>query len=268
MHLLSPWLLLAGALGAAGAGSPAASPHGAGAPVIYLDAGHGGLNHGAVGVDGLREKDVTLDVTRRLAALLTARTDARVVVSRDEDDFVGLRARTRHANRVGADVFLSIHANANASPDLEGIEVYLLAADTARDEGLDIVRREEGAYAASDPHAGHDHGPGRALGSVLHGVRLAGAQRAAARLALVVLDALGDATGAPKRSVRQAPFAVLKEAQMPALVVEIGYLTNPAEAARLAREDYRAKVAEGLFEALQRWPATAQARAAEAPQSP
>lgn len=215
-------------------------------PVVFIDAGHGGLNIGAIGVGDLREKEVTLDVSLRLEALLKKKGSWRASLSRHDDSFVGLRERTRMANDAGAQVFLSIHANANQSSAPQGVEVYLLSAGAANKEGMELVLREEG------PQLHHHHeAPG--LGSVLYGLRLAGAQRESASLAQVVLDTLTASTKAPDRGVRQANFAVLKEAVMPALVVEIGYLTNPEEAKLLAKASYRQQIAEGLFLALEQW---------------
>ena len=223
-----------------------AAPSDCNKPVIFIDPGHGGLNIGAIGVGELREKDITLDVSLRLEALLQKQSSWRPVLSRDTDSFVGLRQRTRMANQAGAKVFLSIHANANPSSSPKGVEVYLLSAGSASKEGMELVIREEGAHE-------HHHQEAPGIGSVLYGLKLAGAQRESASLAQVVLDTLTASTQAPDRGVRQAGFAVLKEAEMPALVVEVGYLTNPEEAKLLAKAGYRQKIAEGLFLALEQW---------------
>jgi len=239
--LLAPALASAGEPQTHGATNPSCDN-----PVVFIDAGHGGLNIGAIGVDNLREKEVTLDVSLRLETLLKKKGSWRSTLSRHNDSFVGLRERTRMANDAGAHVFLSIHANANQSSAPKGVEVYLLSAGAANEEGMDLVIREEGPQQ-------HLHHEAPGLGSVLYGLRLAGAQRESASLAQVVLDTLTASTKAPDRGVRQASFAVLKEAQMPALVVEIGYLTNPEEARLLAKAAYRQQIAEGLFLALEQW---------------
>ena len=217
---------------------------------MVLDPGHGGLNTGAIGVNGLKERDVVLDVSNRLRARLQASSNVRVVMTRHDDGFVGLRDRTREANRQGASLFLSIHANANPKPIARGVEVYLLSARAAGDEGLDIVAREEQADLAHDHH---DHASSTGHTGVLRAVRLAGAQRLSSKVARLVHDELVQATGAPARGVRQAPFGVLKEAEMPAVVVEIGYLTNPEEAQQLGDPAYRDKVAAGIESAVVKW---------------
>ncbi len=211
--------------------------------LVFIDPGHGGLNQGAVGPDGLEEKVLTLDISRRLDALLRE-AGLRTAMSRSDDRFVGLRERTRQANAADAALFLSIHVNSSPTPKPHGIDVYVLSEEVAREEGLEIVQREEGA--APSPHR-------KGLGAVLHGLHLAGSQRASVALAHRVLEGLVESTGALSRGVRHAPFAVLKEARMPALVIEVGFLSNPAEAADLARPEYRQRIAEGIAGSVRAW---------------
>ena len=211
--------------------------------LVFIDPGHGGLNQGAVGPEGLLEKALTLDISRRLDVLLRD-AGLRTAMSRKDDRFVGLRERTRRANEAEASVLLSIHVNATTSPKPRGVDVYVLSEEVARQEGLEIVQREEGA--APSPHRS-------GLGAVLHGLQLAGSQRASVGLAHRVLEGLVESTGAVSRGVRHAPFAVLKEAKMPALVVEVGFLSNPEEAAQLARPDYRQRIAEGIATSVREW---------------
>jgi len=214
--------------------------------VIYLDPGHGGLNTGAIGHHGTHEKELTLDISERLRVLLESDGKHRVIMSRTDDSFVGLRERTRQSNAVEADAFISIHVNATISPNVHGMETYFLAAGSADEESRALVLREEGYVDLEQPQTD-------SLSRVIHGLKLSGAQRESARLALRVLDRMVSSTRRRNRGVRQAPFAVLKEATMPAIVVEVGYLSNPTEAALLKTPEFRQRIARGIYLGILSW---------------
>ena len=137
---------------------------------VFIDAGHGGMNEGAIGVEGLKEKEVVLDIALKLQRYLQKDRRFVVFMSRDDDRFLGLRERTRRANALGVDIFLSIHANASVSEKPHGVEVWALAATSARDEGLDIVAREEGTRHVETRNTDQ-------LSAVLHGLKLAGSRQ-------------------------------------------------------------------------------------------
>ena len=214
--------------------------------IVYIDPGHGGLNEGAHGVTGLKEKEVVLDVALRLKVLLDSDPSFQAVLTRSTDQFLGLRERTRQANRAKAAVFLSLHANASPHPEPHGIEVYFLSADGATDENAEIVAREESGLTETTESDS-------SYGSIMHGLQLVGAQRASRMLADVMLRSMVRSTEAKNRGVRQANFAVLKEALMPAVVIEMGYISNPDEEALLRQAGYRERVAFGIFDGLVKW---------------
>jgi N-acetylmuramoyl-L-alanine amidase len=214
--------------------------------VVFLDPGHGGLNIGSIGHHGTHEKELTLDISERLRVLLESDGAHRVVMSRHDDSFVGLRERTRQANSIDANLFLSIHVNATVSPNAHGMETYFLAAQSFGDEVHALVIREEGYVDTEDLQKD-------SLSRVVYGLRLTGAQRESAGLAQKVLDNMVATTRSRNRGVRQAPFAVLKEATMPAIVVEVGYLSNPAEAALLKKANYRQRIARGIYRGILSW---------------
>ena len=214
--------------------------------IVYIDPGHGGINEGAHGITGLREKEVTLDVALRLKVLLDSDPTFIPVLTRSHDQFLGLRERTRKANKGKASVFLSLHANSSPHEAPHGIEIYFLSADSAQGEGAEIVAREEGGLTESTEQ-------GEGYGAVMHGLKLVGAQRASKLLADVMISSMVKSTQAKNRGVRQAPFAVLKEALMPAVVVEMGFISNRVEESRLRQAGYRERVAFGIFDGLVKW---------------
>jgi len=179
--------------------------------IIVIDPGHGGKDPGAIGPTGLREKDVNLDISSKLAQLLTA-NGARVVQTRDGDEFVDLYQRTAIAKQEGAEVFLSIHINANVSSDKNGTSTY--------------YRRDSGSFPT--------------------GVDQADNQRLAGLVQSEMLRTLGTRS----LGVLQANFVVLSTSPVPAVLAEVAFVSNPAEEQILKQESVRAKVADALFMAL------------------
>lgn len=215
--------------------------------VVVLDAGHGGDDHGARGPDGLLEKDVVLDVTLRLARRLRER-GLRVVLTRKEDRFVTLERRTALANEAAADLFVSIHANGSRVRGARGIETFFAsleatdeaARELAASENLAVLggAPEDAAPPADDPLLA-------ILGDLIATEHLVESQEFA-RLAQGHLAR----EGTRSRGVKQAPFVVLMGVHMPSALVEIGFLTNPADARALSRKKQRAELAEGLARAV------------------
>jgi N-acetylmuramoyl-L-alanine amidase len=213
---------------------------------VVIDAGHGGDDHGAEGPRGLLEKDLTLDVARRLARRLE-REGVRVVLARREDRFVGLEERTRVANDARADLFLSIHANGAEARAARGVETFFasLEASDEASKRLAIAENEAFGGAAAPALAGGD--PLAAiLGDMIATEHLVESQEFA-RLALHQLAA---GEGTHSRGVKQAPFVVLMGVQMPAALVEIGFITNSREEALLAQAAERERIAAGLALAI------------------
>jgi N-acetylmuramoyl-L-alanine amidase len=223
--------------------------------VVVLDAGHGGHDEGATGPSGLQEKDLVLDVARRLAERLRSR-GVRVVLTRDADRFLSLEERTAVANDARADLFLSIHANASRSKKPKGVETYFASLDATDDHARATADRENDALGAKAPKFRRDDPLAAILGDLIETQHLQESSEFA-KLAQLELSRLDRA---PSRGVKQAPFVVLMGVQMPASLVEIGFLSNPSEEARLRRGRSRDGIAEALADAVSAFAARYDAR--------
>lgn len=218
--------------------------------VVVVDAGHGGADAGAHH-HGVREKDVTLAVARRLRRHLEA-AGLQVVMTRDADVGVGLRQRGAMANAEGGTVFVSIHCNAMPrGARARGTETYVLGLHRSGDAEA-VVARENAAIHYEDDPAGYDSlavtlADEHAALTVLEG---SANLRASERLAGRISHALRDHAGRPSRGVKQAGFYVLYGAAMPAVLVEVGFLTDRAEAAFLASPAGQERIARALAAAI------------------
>jgi len=232
---------------------------------IVLDAGHGGHDSGAVGPGGLMEKDLVLDVTRRVAKLLEDKLDVKVKLSRDSDTFVALRDRTSFANRERADLFVSIHANAHRVAASEGVEVYFLSSEATDSAARQVAATENSVAQMEKPANGKANGRADIVKSILWELAQSEYQAESSRLAETVLDTMTQALKIPNRGVKQAGFYVLGGAAMPAILVEIGFVTNPREEKRLKDSRYRDEIARAILSGLGDYKRTwdARARAAE-----
>lgn len=213
---------------------------------IVLDPGHGGDNLGALGSAGIREKELCLDVAKRIATWLTTHSDVEVLLTRERDVAVELRQRPRLANDWRADALVSVHANAHEAGEASGMEVFFLAADASAEAARALVEREEGIHAA-DATAGLAW----SVGGILSDLELAAQHQRSEWLALALGEALKSARPAARfRGVRQAPFGVLKEARMAAVVLEIGYVTHPTEAPQLTDPAVQDQFGRAMLKAL------------------
>ena len=215
--------------------------------VIALDPGHGGSNKGCLGVEGTYEKVATLDIARRVQRILTEETDAVALMTRQDDRFVGLRERTRVANKWGADVFLSIHLNADPYGVGQGVETWFLSPDSADAEARNLVEAEEAAYGEHDHEDKVHHD---LIDSIIQDATHRAAQVASEALAGTIVKQLHAQTNAPFRGVKQAPFGVLKEATMPAIVVECGFFSHREEGLSLVDPAYAERIARGIVDGL------------------
>jgi N-acetylmuramoyl-L-alanine amidase len=210
---------------------------------VALDPGHGGSDPGAIGPAGVKEKDVTLGVARRVAPAL-ARDGVQVVLTRDDDRFVSLEERTARANAFNADLFISIHCNAADSHTKRGVETYVL--DTARDEMAGRIAARENATTAA---------AGAEIGSILASMRLADQSARSGKLADLLQRATlasirGAYADAVDGGVHTAGFYVLVGARMPGALFETSYISNANEEARLASDDYQQRLADGIVNAV------------------
>ena len=214
---------------------------------VVIDPGHGGDNLGALGVHGIYEKVIVLDIARRVERRLQERTDARVYLTRRDDRAVGLRERTRFANQVGADVFVSIHCNSEEGHRAHGVETFFLSAEASDEEAAKLVAFENQRLEEAEEPVDDDD---REVALLLKDLALHAAHQDAEELAATVQERLVGRTKTRSRGVKQAPFAVLKEAEMPAVVVEVGFLSHPDEAQRLLDEDRQEGIARAIVDAL------------------
>lgn len=217
--------------------------------VVVLDPGHGGKDPGAIGVSGLREKDVTLQTAREVAALLRASSSQpyKVILTRNGDSFIRLQHRVAIARRAKADLFVSIHADAQANPLVRGASIYTLSAHASDREAAALAERENKA----DLIAGIDL---RAAPADVANILIDLAQREtmnrSVRLASVLAGELQEETLLLPRSHRFAGFAVLKAADVPSALVELGFLSNQTDEQQLARAEHRKRLAQAITRAI------------------
>ncbi len=250
-ELRNPTRLVLDLQGERGAKSAAAAPVSKARTVIVLDPGHGGVESGAIGPSGLQEKDLTLDLARRLKSLLE-RQGATVVLTRDDDRVLPLDDRTAIANHNRAVLFLSIHLNGSKRKTAFGAETFFLSTDATDAEARTLAALENKAYETPDAAAGtttpetHDRG----LELILWDLAQNGFLAESSRLAESIQNELNALTGVRDRGVRQAPFRVLMGATMPAVLVETGFISNPEEEARYKDDAYKDRVAEAIARAV------------------
>jgi N-acetylmuramoyl-L-alanine amidase len=214
---------------------------------IVLDAGHGGHDPGAIGPNGLTEKELVLDVTRRVARLVDERLGIKVLLSRDADHFVTLRERTSFANKQRADLFVSIHANAHRQAASEGVEIYFLSSEATDSTARQVAAAEN---AVVQLEKATPRGRADVLKTILWDLAQSEYQAESSHLAETVLDSMTKALRIPNRGVKQAGFYVLGGAAMPAVLVEIGFVTNPREERKLRESRYRDDIARAIYEGL------------------
>lgn len=218
---------------------------------VVIDPGHGGDNTGCMGFHGVYEKFVTLSIATRIAEQLRTTTDAEVLLTREDDQFHGLRDRTRFSNEKQADVFLSIHINASPHSSVHGVETYFLSTDSASTEIAALVEREqttESGDVVVDPDL--DTARKKDLDRILLDMQLGAAHALSETLAASIQRQMVRSVEAHDRGVKQAPFAVLKESHCPAVVIECGFLTHAREGTNLVLETYQEKLAIGIVDGI------------------
>src|SRR5881296_745940 len=217
---------------------------------IVLDAGHGGHDSGAVGPTGLMEKDLVLDVTRRVGKLVEERLGIRVRFTRDADHFVTLRDRTSFANRERADLFVSIHANAHRETATDGVETYFLSSEATDSAARQVAAAENGVVQLESAAGRGNGGKTDIVRMILWDLAQSEFQMESSRLAEVVHDSMTQSLRISNRGVKQAGFYVLGGAAMPAILIEIGFVTNPREEKRLKDTRYRDEIARAILTGL------------------
>jgi len=214
---------------------------------IVIDPGHGGHDTGTIGPHGLLEKDLVLDVSRRLGKLLQSRLGADVVYTRSDDTFIPLETRTAIANQEQADLFISVHANSSHDQDARGVETYYLNF-TSSPEALEVAAREN---AGSDKSI-HE------LQDLVKTIALKEKIEESREFASDVETALHSGLAAKNpairdRGVKKAPFIVLIGANMPSILAEISFVSNPTDERKLFTPAYRQRIAESLYKGISKY---------------
>ena len=214
---------------------------------IVIDAGHGGHDTGTIGPNGLQEKDLVLDVALKLGKLLEDRLGAEVVYTRDDDTFIPLETRTAIANKERADLFISVHANSSDDPSARGVETYYLNFTSSKD-ALEVAAREN-AVSEKSIHELQDLVKKIALKEKIEESR---------EFAIDVQKSLyaGLAVKSPglrDRGIKKAPFIVLIGANMPSILAEISFVSNPPDEKKLKTNDYRQRIAESLYKGVSKY---------------
>jgi N-acetylmuramoyl-L-alanine amidase len=214
--------------------------------VIVVDAGHGGSEEGAKGPGGTLEKNVTLTVARRLKAALEARLGVRVILTRDGDATIGLDERAALANNNKADLFVSLHANASLREGTTGAEVFYLSLGEYGDAAERVAHGESEAL----PVFG---GGTRDIELILWEMAQARYIQESAALAQAVEASLRERVPMSPRAIQQAPFRVLVGANMPAVLVEMGFITNTAQEKQLQTDEFQSRIVQALVESITRF---------------
>jgi N-acetylmuramoyl-L-alanine amidase len=219
--------------------------------IIAIDPGHGGEDPGAIGPLGTYEKDVTLAISRKLKALIDAEPNMQAVLTRDGDYFVGLHARVQKARRVQADLLISVHADAFIRPHARGSSVFALSERGATSAAAQwLAKRENDAdligglnLDVRDPH----------LKQTLLDLSQTATIADSLRLGRTVLAEIGEVNTLHKNAVEQAGFAVLKAPDIPSVLVETAFITNPEEERRLRDDAYQARMATGILSGIKKY---------------
>lgn len=217
--------------------------------VAVVDPGHGGDQEGALSPAGEKEKDVSLDLALRIARRLKA-MGAKVVLTRTGDVTVPLANRAGLATALRADLFVSVHLNSMASAELRrrtsGVETYFLSADATDSRASAVAARENADRLAGEP----EPDPNDPVAGILSSLEDAAVLQQSSRLAYDIHEKLVSALQAEDHGVKQAPFYVLAGARMPAVLLEVGFISNEAEAAKLRRREYRDRIADAVAEGI------------------
>ena len=220
--------------------------------IVAIDPGHGGEDPGAVGPTGLREKDVVLAVALKLRDRINSVPGMRAMLTRDADFFVPLHERVRKARRVQADLFVSIHADAFFTPAARGASVFALSETGATSAAARWMANKENA---ADGVGGVNLGAvkdAQVLRAMMD-MSTAAQIKDSLRIGREVLALIGQVGALHKRSVEQAGFAVLKAPDIPSILVETAFISNPEEEARLRDDDYQDKLVDALHTGIRRY---------------
>ena len=214
---------------------------------VVLDAGHGGKDPGSQGKYGTKEKDVVLDITKRVGRLLEKNAGIKVVYTRDEDVFVPIIDRTKMANDANGKLFISVHANSNPNRKIQGFETYLLRPGKSED-AIEVASRENAVIKLEEKTGQYDNLTGENL--IMATMAQSMFMKESEDLAAIIQMELDKRLNTPNRGVKQAGFYVLIGASMPNVLVEVGFISNPAEEKKLKQAVHKQRIAESIYEGI------------------
>ena len=217
---------------------------------VVLDPGHGGKDPGALGKYGTKEKDIVLDISKRLGRLLERKAGIKVIYTRDEDVFVPLMDRTKIANESNGKIFLSIHANAHSNRNIQGFETFLLSPGK-NDDAIEVASRENSVIKLEEKVSQYENLTGENL--IMATMAQASFMKESEDLAAKIQIELGKNLKTPNRGVKQAGFLVLIGASMPNVLIEVGFISNPSEEKMLKQNSYKEKIAQAIFEGIKQF---------------
>ncbi len=213
---------------------------------VVIDPGHGGDETGAEGESGIFEKDIVLDIAQRLKRQLQKVPGLKVYLTRDRDLTLDLDERTAIANNKHADLFISIHVNASRGKKVSGAETFFLSYEAADEEIRTLAALENNVVALPEEQGGTDLD----LEMILWDMAQAQYLQESSELAESIQKEFNDLLGIKDRGIKQAPFTVLMGAMMPAVLVEVGFLSNPEEEEKLKTSAYREDVSGAIFRSV------------------
>ncbi|MEK7275433.1 MAG: N-acetylmuramoyl-L-alanine amidase, partial [Candidatus Desantisbacteria bacterium] len=215
---------------------------------IVIDPGHGGKDSGAIGKTGLLEKNVVLDISKRLRfALQRALPNVNILLTRDNDYFIPLRERTRFSNYKNADMFISIHSNASYASKAHGFEVFCLSTEASDDASRALAAAENEVISLEKETGSNNIDMIKLiLGDIAQQEFIDESMELAASVQSIVCKNMGLVS----RGAKSAFFWVLRDAMMPAVLIEVGFLTNPFEESRLRSEEFRDNLVSSICDAI------------------
>lgn len=220
--------------------------------IVVIDPGHGGKDPGAVGSGGTREKDVVLQVARKLKSRIDREKGMKAILTRDSDKFIPLRERMDIAHQHKADLFISVHADANPSSRVRGSSVYILSENGASSEAARLMAESENSYEVKFGGRSLSNTSDR-IASVLLDLSQNAMIDRSLNLAKGVLGELSKVNNPLRRRVESARFVVLRSPDIPSMLVETAFISNPTEEKRLRTADYQQKLASAMFQGVKRY---------------
>lgn len=215
---------------------------------VVLDAGHGGKDPGAIGRSGTKEKTIVLDIVKRVGNLLQKNTNVKVVYTRDEDVFIPLWERAKMANENNGKIFISVHANASRDKNAQGFETFLLRPGKTQD-AIEVATLENAVIKYEEDREDR-YKELTDEGQILATMAQSMFMKESESLAALIQTEIDKEASFPNRGVKQAGFYVLVGASMPNVLIEVGFISNPAEEKQLRTAHYRQKIAEGIYRAI------------------